>query len=76
MIADATNSAITVINGSVLSSPIGISGARWTNLSDDEIGGSIAANSGVVTITGSFGFESINVTGGHAIGGNNYNISF
>jgi hypothetical protein len=75
-IDDATNGAITVFDSSVMSSPILISGAKWTNFSNDELGASITANAGVVTVTGSYGFGGISVSGSATlVGGNNYNIT-
>ena len=76
-IADTTASAITVFDGSVMSSPISITGAKWTSFANDELGSTtFTANSGVVTVTGSYGFVPIAVTGAAVrTGAGNYNVS-
>jgi hypothetical protein len=75
-IQDATNSAITVFDGAVISSPVSISGAKWTNFANCEIGASVTANAGVVTVTGSYGFGGVTVSGSATIvGGNNFNVT-
>jgi hypothetical protein len=64
VIQDASSSAITVIESSVLSSPIAVNSAMWTSFNNDEIGSAeFTANSGVLSVNGSFGFTTINVSG-------------
>ena len=36
MISDSTNGAITVFDGSVMSSPIEVGGSKWTSFNNDE----------------------------------------
>jgi Pectate lyase superfamily protein len=77
-IQDATNSAITVIDGSVFSSPIDITGAKWTSFNSCEIGSSsFNAGAGIVSVTGSFGFGGVAISdSGNVVGSGNYNITF
>jgi hypothetical protein len=79
-IQDATNSAITIIDGSVFSSPIQVSGAKWTSFSNAEIGSpsfTVSAGAGIVTVTGSYAFSPTTIAGGgsNVVGGSNYNIT-
>jgi hypothetical protein len=79
-IEDATNGAITVIDGSVFSSPILVNGAKWTNFSNAEIGSTsftVNAGAGIVTVTGSYGFSPLTIGGGgtNVVGAGNYNIT-
>jgi hypothetical protein len=76
-IEDTTGAAITIIDASVFSSPILVSGAKWTAFTSAELGSaSFVANSGVVSVSNSYGFTTINVTGASPrAGAGNYNIN-
>ncbi len=60
-----TNSAITVFNGCVFSSPIVINNGRWTSINNAEIGsGLLQLNDGSwLSITGSYAFSPTTVSG-------------
>ncbi len=78
-INDTSNSAVTVIDGSVFSSPVVVNGAKWTNFSNDEIGSTVTvnANAGTVTVMGSFGTNGlVTIAGGgsNVVGSGNANI--
>jgi hypothetical protein len=81
-IQDATNTAITIFDGAVLSSPVLVNGARWTAFLGDEIGSPtfvVNANAGDVVVAASYAFGGTHVDGGGTNvydGGGNTNLSF
>jgi Pectate lyase superfamily protein/Collagen triple helix repeat (20 copies)/Bacteriophage Mu Gp45 spike protein len=68
------SAAITVIDGGVFSSPIHQFSGYWTCLSHCEIGSTVTNNSGSMTISGSFSFSALTVSGPFVNSGN-INIS-
>jgi len=70
-IQDGTNGAITVFDSSVFSSPILVSGAKWTSFSNAEIGSTI------VTVMGSYAFGSTTIAGGgsNIVGSGNFSLN-
>src|SRR5262245_4949856 len=66
-IQDATNSAITVFEGGVISAPILINGARWTALIGAKIGSPsfvVAASAVDVAVAASYAFGRTAIAGG------------
>lgn len=75
IISDADSNAITTITNSVFSSPISITGGRYTMFTGDEFGGAVA--SGVnLSIVGSYGLTALTMTGAGARScSGNFNIA-
>lgn len=78
VIADTNNAAITSIQQTVFSSPVSITGAGYTMLSNIEFGSATFANAGKTTISGSSGLGvTVTPSGGaiNCVGASNTNIT-
>ena len=67
-----------MIDGSVISSPVAIAGAKWTSFNSCEIGSSsFVAGAGIVSVNGSYGFGGVAIQdSGNVVGAGNYNITY